>query len=104
MAVRACRARVEGTTSPIRRRAVRYTKSAHHPVRDVAGDGHVPSDSPSQDASYRLNYRLHNRWFPLSVEHFNVVHHLGISIYKIGVLLFNLVPYFVLLYLIGHDS
>lgn len=49
-------------------------------------------------------YRLHNRWFPLSVEHFNVVHYLGISIYKIGVLLFNLVPYFVLLYLTGHGS
>lgn len=49
-------------------------------------------------------YRLHNRWFPLSVEHFNVVHYLGISIYKIGVLLFNLVPYFVLLYLTRRGS
>lgn len=49
-------------------------------------------------------YRLHNRWFPLSVEHFNVVHYLGISIYKIGVLLFNLVPYFVLLYLTGRGA
>ena len=49
-------------------------------------------------------YRLYNRWFPLSVEHFNVVHYLGISIYKIGVLLFNLVPYFVLLYLTGRGA
>lgn len=49
-------------------------------------------------------YRLHDRWFPLTVEHFNVVHYLGISIYKIGVLLFNLVPYFVLLYLTGRGS
>ncbi|MGU5759474.1 DUF6868 family protein [Aeromonas hydrophila] len=49
-------------------------------------------------------YRLHNRWSPLSVEHFNVVHYLGISIYKIGVLLFNLMPYFVLLYLTGRGN
>ncbi|WP_421283528.1 DUF6868 family protein [Aeromonas veronii] len=47
-------------------------------------------------------YWLHNRWLPLLVEHRDVIHYLSISIYKIGVLLFNLAPYFVLLYLTGR--
>ena len=37
-------------------------------------------------------YRLHTRWFKLSVETFDSMHYAGLSIYKIGVLLFNLVP------------
>lgn len=37
-------------------------------------------------------YRMHSRWFKLSVETFDVVNYAGISIYKIGILLFNLVP------------
>jgi hypothetical protein len=37
-------------------------------------------------------YRLHGRWFKLSVETFDAVHYAGIIVYKIGVLLFNLVP------------
>lgn len=37
-------------------------------------------------------YRLHTRWFKLSLETFDSLHYAGLSIYKIGVLLFNLVP------------
>ena len=37
-------------------------------------------------------YRLHARWFKLSVEAFDTMHYAGLSLYKIGVILFNLVP------------
>jgi len=40
--------------------------------------------------------RIHGRWFHLSHEHFNAVHYAGMSIYKIGILLFGLVPFIVL--------
>ena len=42
-------------------------------------------------------YRLHGRWFRLSVEQFDAIHYAAMAIYKIGILLFNLVPYVVLL-------
>ena len=38
-------------------------------------------------------YALHGRFFKLSPEQFDSLHYLGMSIYKIGILLFNLVPY-----------
>ena len=38
-------------------------------------------------------YRLHSKWFKLSEEQFDVIHYCGIAIYKIGFILFNLVPY-----------
>ena len=37
--------------------------------------------------------RLHGRWFRLSGEQFDALHYAGMSVYKIGILLFNLVPY-----------
>lgn len=37
-------------------------------------------------------YRLHGRWFRLSVETFDVLHYAGMAVYKIGVILLNLVP------------
>jgi hypothetical protein len=42
-------------------------------------------------------YRMHSRWFRLSVETFDVLHYGGMAVYKIGVLLFNLVPLLALL-------
>lgn len=45
-------------------------------------------------------YRLHTRWFKLSVETFDALHYVGISIYKIGVILLNVVP-LVALYLLS---
>ena len=40
--------------------------------------------------------RFHGRWFHLSDQQFDALHYAGMSIYKIGVLLFNLVPFLVL--------
>ena len=37
-------------------------------------------------------YRLHTRWFKLSVETFDALHYAGLAMYKIGVILLNLVP------------
>ncbi|MFJ3262918.1 DUF6868 family protein [Pseudomonas sp. NPDC086581] len=37
-------------------------------------------------------YRLHSRWFALPVETFDAIHYGGMAVYKIGVLLLNLVP------------
>jgi hypothetical protein len=49
-------------------------------------------------------YRLHGQWFPMPVEQFNALHYGGMTIYKIGVLLFNVVPYVALLILARRDS
>jgi len=37
-------------------------------------------------------YRLHSRWFHLSREQFDALHCAGMAVFKIGILLFNLVP------------
>ncbi len=41
-------------------------------------------------------YRYHNKWFKLSVETFDTIHYAGMGLFKIGIFLFNLVPYFAL--------
>lgn len=38
-------------------------------------------------------YRMHSRWFKLTREQFDAIHYAGLAIYKVGILLFNLVPY-----------
>ena len=37
-------------------------------------------------------FRLHTRWFKLSPAGFDALTYGGIALYKIGILLFNLVP------------
>ena len=37
-------------------------------------------------------YRLHSRWFRLSVEPFDTIHYAGMAAYKLAILLLNLVP------------
>ncbi len=37
-------------------------------------------------------YRMHTRWFKLSIETFDAINYTGIAIYKIGIMLLNLVP------------
>ena len=37
-------------------------------------------------------YGVHTRWFKLSAETFDAIHYAGLSVYKIGIILFNLVP------------
>ncbi len=41
-------------------------------------------------------HRLHGRWFRLSLERFDAVHYAGMAMYKIAVVLLNLVPYLAL--------
>jgi hypothetical protein len=42
--------------------------------------------------AHDLLFRLHSHWFKLSVEAFDSLHYGCMGIYKIGILLFNLVP------------
>ena len=39
---------------------------------------------------------LHSQWFHLPREQFDALHYAGMALYKIGILLFNLVPYIAL--------
>ena len=39
---------------------------------------------------------IHGRWFRLSHEQFDALNYAGMSVFKIGIILFNLVPFFVL--------
>jgi len=41
-------------------------------------------------------YRMHTRWFKLSPEAFDAANYLGMAIYKIGVILFVLIPFIAL--------
>jgi hypothetical protein len=37
-------------------------------------------------------YRIHTRWFKLPRETFDAMHYAGLAVYKIGIILLNLVP------------
>lgn len=37
-------------------------------------------------------YLMHGRWFHLSVEQFDMLHYAGMSIFKLGIILLNIVP------------
>jgi hypothetical protein len=41
-------------------------------------------------------YRVHRKWFNLSVDKFDLIHYAGMGLFKIGIFVFNLVPYFAL--------
>jgi hypothetical protein len=41
-------------------------------------------------------YRLHSKWFKLSVEKFDAIHYAGMALFKIGIVFLNLVPYLAL--------
>ena len=41
-------------------------------------------------------HRLHGRWFRLSVEQFDALHYAAMGIFKLGIILLNLVPYIAL--------
>lgn len=45
--------------------------------------------------------RVHRQWFNLSDRHFDAINYAGIAIYKILVIVFNLVP-LLALYLVGQ--
>ena len=41
-------------------------------------------------------YRFHGKWFKLTTEQFDALHYGGMAVFKLGILLFNLVPYLAL--------
>ena len=41
-------------------------------------------------------HRFHGRWFQLSRQQFDIIHSAGMGIFKIGIILLNLVPYIAL--------
>ena len=41
-------------------------------------------------------YHLHSRWFQLTPSQFDALHYAGMALYKVGVLLLNLVPWLAL--------
>lgn len=41
-------------------------------------------------------YRMHTRWFRLSVETFDALNYGGVAVYKLGVILLNVVPWIAL--------
>jgi hypothetical protein len=41
-------------------------------------------------------YRFHGKWFKLSTEKFDAIHYALMGFFKIGIFLFNIVPYFAL--------
>ncbi len=41
-------------------------------------------------------YRMHSRWFKLSTEKFDSLHYSLMGFFKMGVIIFNLVPYLAL--------
>ncbi len=41
-------------------------------------------------------YRIHSKWFKISVETFDAVHYAGMALFKTLIFLFNLVPYLAL--------
>jgi hypothetical protein len=43
-------------------------------------------------AAHDWIYRLHTRWFRLSAETFDAIHYAGMAVYKLGIVLLNLVP------------
>ena len=43
--------------------------------------------------------QLHSKWFRMSDEQFDMLHYFGMAIYKVGILLLNLVPFLVLTFL-----
>jgi hypothetical protein len=38
-------------------------------------------------------YRVHGRWYKLPAERFDAIHYTGMLYFKIGIFMFNIVPY-----------
>ena len=46
--------------------------------------------------AHDLLYRVHGRWFKMPLERFDTIHYGGMGLFKLGIVLFNLVPYLAL--------
>jgi hypothetical protein len=49
-------------------------------------------------------FKLHGGWFRLTVAQFDALHYGGMAVYKVGILLLNLVPYVALNIVARHAS
>jgi hypothetical protein len=49
-------------------------------------------------------YTLHGRWFRLTSAQFDALHYGGMAVYKVGILLLNLVPLIALSIVARHGS
>ena len=49
-------------------------------------------------------FRLHGRWFSLTTAQFDALHYGGMAVYKVGILLLNLVPLIALNIVARHTS
>lgn len=49
-------------------------------------------------------FKLHGRWFRLNPTQFDALHYGGMAVYKVGILLLNLVPYVALTIVGRHAS
>jgi len=49
-------------------------------------------------------FKLHGRWFRLTMSQFDALHYGGMAVYKVGILLLNLVPYVALNIVARHAS
>jgi len=49
-------------------------------------------------------FKLHGRWFHLTTGQFDSLHYGGMAVYKVGILLLNLVPYVALSIVARHAS
>jgi len=43
--------------------------------------------------AHNWTYRLHSKWFELTLEQFNGIHYAGMLLFKMCIFFFNLVPY-----------
>ena len=43
-------------------------------------------------SAHDVLYRMHTRWFKLSAETFDAMNYAGMGIYKLGIIMLNLVP------------
>ena len=41
--------------------------------------------------------RMHGKWFKMSVEQFDAIHYAGMGLFRIAIIVFNIVPFFALL-------
>jgi hypothetical protein len=41
-------------------------------------------------------YRLHGRWFNIPLQNFDAIHYVSMAVFKLWIIMFNLVPYLVL--------
>ena len=46
--------------------------------------------------AHEFVYRLHGRWFRMTVERFDAIHYAGMAFFKISIFLLNIVPYLAL--------